>query len=62
MNKSQLISLVLQVIIIIMLFVIVYQNEINETQILGWVQEYGEKIESIETHLMKTDPSYVQTK
>ena len=45
-----------------MLVVVVIQNEFNETQILGWVQEYGERIESVETHLIKTDPTYVQIK
>ena len=54
------INTILQVAILVLLLLVVYQNETNETQILGWVQEYGEKVESIEIHLMKTDPTYIQ--
>ena len=55
------ISSVLHCVIIALLVIVIYQNEVNETQILGWVQEYGERIESIERHLMKTQ-DYEQTK
>jgi hypothetical protein len=52
----------LQLIVIALLLIIVFQNESNENQILGWVQEYGEIVNSIEKHLIKTDPSYIQIK
>ena len=55
------ISMALHFIIITLLVIVVIQNETNETQVLGWVQEYGAKVASMETHLIKTDPSYVQT-
>jgi len=54
-------KIILPIVIILQLFIVIWQNEDNETQVLGWVQENGVKIKSIETHLMKTDPTYVQT-
>jgi hypothetical protein len=51
-----------QLIVIALLFIIVYQNEENENQILGWVQKYGDIVNSMETHLIKTDPNYIQIK
>jgi hypothetical protein len=52
----------MQLFIIALLLIIVFQNESNEDQILGWVQEYGAIVNSMETHLIKTDPSYIQIK
>jgi len=54
------ISIILQIVIIVLLIAVLWQNEDNETQMLGWIQEYGDKVNSIETHLIKTDPDYVQ--
>ena len=56
------VSMVLHFVIIVLLFIVVYQNETNETQILGWVQQYGARVESMENHLIKTDPTYVPIK
>jgi hypothetical protein len=52
----------MQLAIIALLLIIVFQNESNEDQILGWVQEYGAIVNSMETHLIKTDPTYIQIK
>jgi hypothetical protein len=52
----------MQLFIIALLLIIVFQNESNEDQILGWVQEYGAIVNSMETHLIKTDPTYIQIK
>tara|TARA_R110000782_G_scaffold62748_1_gene128834 strand:+ start:72 stop:248 length:177 start_codon:yes stop_codon:yes gene_type:complete len=56
------IKTILLAITIALLLVVIYQNEDNEDQILGWVQEYGGIVNSIEKHLIKTDPSYIQIK
>lgn len=46
------IGMVLQVFIIILLGIVIWQNESNETQLEG----YGQRIESIEIFLYKYTP------
>ena len=50
----------LLMLIIALLAIVIYQNEDNEDQILGWVQENRTIIQSMEAHLVKTDPTYVK--
>ena len=54
------IKTVLLLLTIALLGIIIYQNEDNEHQILGWVQGNLQVIESMEEHLVKTDPTYVK--
>lgn len=51
-------NLLLQAITII---VLIYGLVRLEDQLLIWLDDIEQRVKSIETHLIKTDPAYVQT-
>ena len=49
-------------LLVVILLVTIFGFRGLENELLIWLDDIEQRVKSIETHLMKTDQSYVQTK